>query len=93
MPLKNKSKGIVPWDYQIDDENYHKEPWILKKGKEYLTIEKDKNNKSFFLLQKDEEKCLSLNASQAKLTYHQLIEFGYKLRKPKIEFKNQSSGE
>ena len=93
MPLKNKSKGIVPWDYQIDGENYQKEPWILKKGKEYVTIKKDKENKGFFLLQKDEEKCLSLNVSQAKLTYHQLIEFGYKLRKPKIEFKNHSSGE
>ena len=93
MPIKNKSKGIVPWDYQIGDENYQIEPWILKKGKEYVTIEKDKNNKGFFLLQKDEEKRLSLNASQAKLTYHQLIEFGYKLRKPKIEFENQSSGE
>ncbi len=86
MPLKNKSKGIVPWDYQIDDENYQKEPWILKKGKEYVTIEKDKNNKGLFFLQKDEVKRLSLSASQAKLTYHQLIEFGYKLRKPKIEF-------
>ena len=85
MPLKNKNKGIVPWDYQIGDENYQIEPWILKKGKEYVTIEKDKNNKSFFLIQKDEEKCLSLSASQAKLTYHQLNKFGYKLRKPKIE--------
>ena len=72
-------------DYQIGDENYQLEPWILKKGKEYVTIEKDKNNKGFFLLQKNEEKRLSLNASQAKLTYHQLFEFGYKLRKPKIE--------
>ena len=85
MPLKNKNKGIVPWDCQIGDEHYQLEPWILKEGKEYVTIEKDKNNKSFFLLQKDEEKRLSLSASQAKLTYHQLIEFGYKLRKPKIE--------
>ena len=85
MPLKNKNKGIVPWDLDVGDDNYLKEPWILKNGKEYVTIEKDKNNKSFFLLQKDEEKCLSLNASQAKLTYHQLIKFGYKLRKPKIE--------
>ena len=85
MPIKNKSKGIVPWDYQIGDENYQIKPWELKEGKEYVTIEKDKNNKGFFQLQKDEEKRLSLNASQAKLTYHQLIEFGYKLRKPKIE--------
>ena len=85
MPIKNKSKVIVPWDYLIGDDKYQLEPWILKKGKEYVTIEKDKNNKSFFLIQKDEEKCLSLSASQAKLTYHQLIKFGYKLRKPKIE--------
>jgi len=47
LPLKNKNKGIVPWDYQIGDENYQIEPWILKKGKEYVTIEKDKNNKGF----------------------------------------------
>jgi len=47
LPIKNKSKGIVPWDYQIGDDNYQIEPWILKKGKEYITIEKDKNNKGF----------------------------------------------
>ena len=85
MPSKKIKQLIVPWEYQIGDENYQIEPWILKKGKEYVTIEKDKNNKGSFLLQKDEEKSLSLNASQAKLTYHQLIKFGYKLRKPKIE--------
>ena len=89
MPLKNKSKGIVPWDYQIDDENYQKEPWILKKGKEYVSIEKDNDNKGFFQLQKDEEKRQSLKAIQAKIKYHQLIEFGYKLQKPKIEFTNK----
>ena len=81
MPLKNKNKGIVPWDYQIGDENYQIEPWILKKGKEYVTIQKDKNNKGFFLLQKNEEKRLSINSLQIKLIYHQLLEFGYKLRK------------
>ena len=93
MPLKNKNTGIVPWDYKTEDENYQIEFWILKKGKEYVTIEKDIENKGFFLLQKDEEKRLSINAIQIKLTYHQLIDFGYKLRKPKIEFKNQSLAE
>jgi len=88
LPSRNKNRGIVPWDYPIEDENYEIGPWILKKGKEYITIEKDKANKGFFLLQKNEEKRLSINAIQIKLTYHQLIEFGYKLRKPKIEFKN-----
>ena len=90
MPSINKSRGIVPWDYSIEDENYQIEPWILKKGKEYVTIEKDNNNKGYFHLQKDEEKRLSLNALQTKLTYHQLIDFGYKLQKPKTQFKNKS---
>ena len=46
-----------------------------------LSIEKDPPTLSMVTV-KDEEKRLTLNASQAKLTYHQLIEFGYKLRKP-----------
>ena len=88
MPLKKT--GSVPWDYKIGDENYQIQPWILKKGKEYVTIQKDNNNKGYFHLQKDEEKRLSLNALQTKLTYHQLIDFGYKLQKPKTQFKNKS---
>tara|TARA_Y100001968_G_C18786748_1_gene449278 strand:- start:171 stop:428 length:258 start_codon:yes stop_codon:yes gene_type:complete len=84
LPLKkNKNTGPVPWEYQIGHKNYQIEPFRLKKGKEYVTIEKDKNNKGYFHLQKDEGKRLSLNALQTKLTYHQLIEFGYKLQKPK----------
>ena len=89
LPLKNKKPGIVPWECHVEDKNYQIEPWVLKKGKEYVTIEKDNKNKGFFHLQKDEEKRLSLNSLQAKLTYHQLIEFGYKLRKPKIEFSSK----
>ena len=82
MPLKKK---IVPgpWELKDGDDTYLKEPWILKKGKEFITIETDRHNKGNFFLQKDDEKRLSLSALQAKLTYHQLIEFGYKLQKPK----------
>ena len=82
MPL-NKKAELVPWDYQEGDNNFQKEPWILKKGKEYVTIEKNTLNRGNFNLQKDDEKKLSLSALQARLTYHQLIEFGYKLQKPK----------
>ena len=80
MSLKNQTNGIYPWDYQIGDDNFQLEPWILKKGKEYVTIEKNIDNKGFFYLQKNEEKRLSLNALQIKSTYNQLINFGYKLR-------------
>ena len=82
MALKKKPL-LVPWDLNVGDDNYLKEPWILKKGKEYITIETNNNNRGNFYLQKDDEKRLSLSALQAKLTYHQLIEFGYKLQKPR----------
>ena len=82
MPLKKKPVQ-VPWELNVGDDNYLKEPWILKKGKESITIETNNNNKGNFYLQKDNDKRLSLSALQAKLTYHQLIEFGYKLQKPK----------
>ena len=82
MPL-NKKQVTVPWDLKENDDNYLKEPWILKKGKEFITIETDNNNKGNFYLQKDDEKRLSLSALQAKMTYHQLLEFGYKLQRPK----------
>ena len=82
VPLKKK-RGLVPWDSKVGESNYQKEPWILKKGKEYITIEKDTHNRGNFFLQKDDEKRLSLSGLQARMTYHQLIEFGYKLQKPK----------
>ena len=82
MPLKKKQVP-VPWDVKEGDDNYLQEPWILKKGKEFITIETDNNNRGNLYLQKDDEKRLSISALQAKLTYHQLLEFGYKLQKPK----------
>ncbi len=82
MPL-NKKSGAVPWDFNDGDNNYQEEPWILKKGKESVTIERNSDNRGNFYLQKDDEKRLSLSALQARMTYHQLIEFGYKLQKPK----------
>ena len=82
--MASKKKSVpVPWDLKEGDDNYLKEPWILKKGKEFITIETNNNNRGNFYLQKDDEKRLSLSALQAKLTYQQLIEFGYKLQKTK----------
>ena len=82
MPL-NKKQLSVPWEFNIVEDNSLKGPWILKKGKDYITIETDNNNKGNFFLQKNDEKRLSLSALQIKMTYHQLIEFGYKLQKTK----------
>ena len=78
--MSPKNNNFYPWEYRIGDENFQKEPWILNKGKEYVTIEKNLDNKGFFYLQKNEEKRLSLNYLQTKSTYNKLMDFGYKLR-------------
>ncbi len=82
MPIKKKPVK-VPWELETDDHNYLNEPWILKRGKEFITIEKNHNTRGNFYLQKDNERRLSLSTLQARLTYHQLLEIGYKLQKPK----------
>ena len=79
--MRKVDSGLPPWALTIEDENYQKEPWILKKGKDHVTIKKSNNERGRFDLQKNKERNLSLNASQTDLTYHQLIEFGYKLQK------------
>ena len=93
LPSKNKSRGLVPWDYSIEDENYQIEPWILKKGKEYITNDKEKENKGFFLLQKDEEKRQSINGIQIKLKYHKLIVFviSYESQRLNLKIKAQKN--
>ena len=80
MSQENKFAKTFPWDFQFGDENFQNEPWILNKGKQYVTIEKNIDNKGFYYLQKNKERRLSLNHLQIKSTYNQLIKFGYKLQ-------------
>ena len=75
------NKHNAPWNLTIEDEKYQEEPWILKKGKDSVTIKRNNNERGKFNVQKNKERNLSLNLLQANLTYHQLIEFGYKLKK------------
>ena len=81
MSQEKKFTETFPWDSKFGDENFQKEPWILDKGKQNVTIEKNLDNKGFFYVQKNEERRLSLNHLQIKSTYKQLIKFGYKLLK------------
>ena len=74
-------KHQAPWNLTIEEENYQEEPWILKKRKDFVTIQKSNNERGKFNLQKNKERNLSLDLLQINLTYHQLIEFGYKLQK------------
>ena len=50
MPSKKK-QTLVPWELKVGDINFLKEPWILKKGKEYVTIVKENSNNGYCHLQ------------------------------------------
>ena len=78
MPL-NKKSGLVPWDYKSGDNNYQKEPWILKKGTEKISFTRCKMDNSSFTIQKNQERSLVIHSFQARDTYRKLIENGYKL--------------
>ena len=45
-------KHQAPWNLTIGDENYQEEPWILKKSKDFVTIQKSNNERGKFNLQK-----------------------------------------
>ena len=46
------NKHQAPWNLTIEDENYQEEPWILKKGKDSVTIQKSNNERGKFNLKK-----------------------------------------
>ena len=54
MSSHNQTNDICPWDYQIGDDNFQLEPWILEKGKEYVSIMKNIDNKGFFIYKRME---------------------------------------
>ena len=82
LPFKNRNKkGRVPWEIEQGEKNYVKEPYILNKGQDFITIEKNISEKGEFYIQKNEEKRLSIKQSQARSTFYKLKNIGYKLRK------------
>ena len=81
MTAKSKPRVSCPWDALEGSKKSKKEAWTLKKGKEAITFTKSKMDNNFFLTQKDNDRKLSLQSFQARCTFHQLIDKGYKLQK------------
>ena len=45
-------KHQAPWNLSITDKKYQEEPWILKKGKDSVTIQRSNNERVQFNLKK-----------------------------------------
>ena len=81
MILKHSSKKArLPCEIGEDEKSYMKEPYILKKGKDYITIEKSLLERGNFYIQKNEEKRISVSQSQASSTFYKLKDIGYSLK-------------
>ena len=81
MILKHSSKKArLPWEIGKDEKGYMEEPYILKKGKDYITIEKSLLERGNFYIQKNEEKRISVSESQASSTFYKLKDIGYSLK-------------
>tara|TARA_Y100001968_G_C18734640_1_gene426104 strand:- start:145 stop:384 length:240 start_codon:yes stop_codon:yes gene_type:complete len=78
LATKEKTQLVPPWADK--KKNYKSNLWVLKKGKDYVKISKCEVNKTGFYLQKDQDRRLTIDSLQARLTFHQLIEYGYKLQ-------------
>ena len=81
MSSKDRNrKSLAPWEIPQGEKGYTKEPYVLKKGKDFITIEKNILERGNFYIQKNEEKRISVNQSQARSTFYKLKDIGYKLR-------------
>ena len=81
MILKHSSKKArLPWGIGKGEKGYMKEPYILKKGKDYITIAKSLLERGKFYIQKNEEKRISVTQSQASSTFYKLKDIGYRLK-------------
>ena len=82
--MDNVVKAEEVIDYSFGETKYNFTIEIIELEKLMISIFNGHTGVTYkTYLQKDDEKRLSLSALQAKMTYHQLIEFGYKLQKPK----------
>tara|TARA_B100000700_G_scaffold240528_1_gene267453 strand:+ start:531 stop:770 length:240 start_codon:yes stop_codon:yes gene_type:complete len=78
LATKIKSKTIPPW---TDERKKNKSDlWVLKKGQDSVKITKSQINNGDFYIQKDDDRKLTIDSLQARLTFHQLIDLGYKLQ-------------
>ncbi len=86
MSLKNRNrKAQVPWEIGKGEKDYVQEPYILRKGKDFISIEKNVLERGDFYIQKNEEKRISVSQSQARSTFYKLKDIGYKLKKSKLK--------
>ena len=77
LTSKQKKSNLLPWNIKKEAQL---RAWTLKKGKDSVTITKDDFDRNSFYLQKNDDRRLSLCSVQTRVTYHKLLDMGYRLQ-------------
>tara|TARA_B100001996_G_scaffold368087_1_gene340286 strand:+ start:383 stop:634 length:252 start_codon:yes stop_codon:yes gene_type:complete len=78
-PKREKYPEKAPWDLGPLSEYKDRPFWTLKRGSEVVIFSRKDSSQHFFMMQKDDKEPIELLAFQARLTYQQLLDKGFKL--------------
>ena len=81
MPRVKREKypEKAPWDLGPLSENKNQENWRLVRGSEIVIFARNGEDNHFFIMQRDDKDPIQILAFQARLTYQQLLDKGFKL--------------
>ena len=81
MPRVKREKypEKAPWDLGPLSEHKALESWSLVRGSEIVIFARKGDDNHYFIMQRDDKEPIEILAFQARLTYQQLLDKGFKL--------------
>ncbi len=77
---KDEYPASCPWDLEPGQSQSNQEEWTLVNGTEFVKFSKNKHDQSWFNVNKNDEIFEQFLSYQARLTYHKLLDKGFKLK-------------
>ena len=81
MPRVKREKypEKAPWDLGTLSEHKSLDCWRLVRGSEIVIFARKGEDNHYFIMQRDDKEPIEILAFQARLTYQQLLDKGFKL--------------
>ncbi len=79
--VKEKYPANCPWDLGPGQKKSYQDEWTLVKGVDFVKFSKNKHDKNWFNINKNDEIYEQFLSYQARLTYQKLLDKGFTLKK------------
>tara|TARA_X000000368_G_scaffold44662_1_gene32054 strand:+ start:239 stop:490 length:252 start_codon:yes stop_codon:yes gene_type:complete len=79
MTIVEKYPENIPWDSNIDKNNYKSIQWMLTKADNVYTFTRSRINDKYVYIQKNDGKRKAFKEYEARFTYQRLFDDGYLL--------------